>query len=82
MEKMYIYLEGLDLGTADGVAFNEIPRVQTGEGIVSYQSKMYQTLLDQGNASRRNREVSGRGLRDVRLWGPNSRVNTQKRPQK
>ena len=81
MEKMYVYLESLDSSTGDGFAMSE-SRVQTGEGIVSYQSKMYQTVLDQGTASRRNRvlQPTSTGLRDVRLWGP-SRL-TQKTAEK
>jgi hypothetical protein len=83
MEKMFINLEGLDFGAGDGFAFNEVPRVQTGEGIVSYQSKMYQTVLDQGNASRRNRQISSTsaGLREIRLWGP-ARLTSLKTVQK
>jgi hypothetical protein len=69
-KKMFIYLDGID--TTDAVAANE-SRAPSAEGIVTYQCKMYQTVLAQGTASRRSQRPASStayNLLTVRLWGP------------
>jgi hypothetical protein len=79
-KKMFIYLDGIET-SADAVTANET-RGPSAEGIVSYQCKMYQTVLAQGTDSRRSRVPASTtyNLLTVKLWGP-SRLTATKATQ-
>ena len=76
-KKMFIYLDGIDT-ICDAVTASE-SRVPSAEGIVTYQCKMYQTVLAQGTASRRSRMPASTAynLLTVRLWGPSRLTHTK-----
>jgi hypothetical protein len=51
MEKMFVYPENLESVALDVTAVSDSDRVRSKAGIVSYQSKVYRALLDQGVGS-------------------------------
>jgi len=59
MEKMFIDVENLDSATGR-VFTNDTERAQSKAGIISYQCKLYRTLLDQGKLSGRYGKFAGR----------------------
>ena len=60
MEKMFIDADYQDPTSAGRGIINETERAQSQAGIISYQCKVYRTLLDQGKLSGRYGKFAGR----------------------